>query len=52
MLAGLALLLAPLLFLWVSSGRLLLHTDAPGQCVDEEKTTGEAHLSLKMCRLC
>ncbi|KAK9904691.1 hypothetical protein WJX75_000633 [Coccomyxa subellipsoidea] len=40
MLAGLALLLAPLLFLWVSSGRLLLHTDAPGQCVDEEKTTG------------
>ncbi|EIE19129.1 Nodulin-like-domain-containing protein [Coccomyxa subellipsoidea C-169] len=38
MLAGLTLLLAPLLFLWVSSGRLLLPGGAPGQCGDEEKT--------------
>ncbi len=51
MLAGLTLLLAPLLFLWVSSGRLLLPGGAPGQCGDEEKTAGEACLPLRIPKL-
>lgn len=43
MLAGLLLLLAPLLFLWASSGRLLLHTHALS-FRDEENLAGQAHL--------
>lgn len=50
MLAGLTLLLAPLLFLWVSSRKVLLHTDAPGRDVDEEKTAGETRLFLRICK--
>lgn len=41
MLAGLVLLLAPLLFLWVNSGPLL-QPGAPGADGDEERTTGQA----------
>lgn len=42
MLAGLLLLLAPLLFLWASSGRLLLHSHALS-FRDVEKVPGQAH---------
>ncbi|CAL8464603.1 g4138 [Coccomyxa elongata] len=42
MLAGLLLLLAPLLFLWASTGRLLLHTHALSFRDEEKSAGGEA----------